>query len=168
MTHDWPSNLGLDPGAVTALEKDHEAIPALANWIEGVDFIQAGRAEGIAAVILPVFHREFFPRFDRPTPPEVRRMLHSLAQERFGRLYLPDRGIVRFDPPPVLQEPLRPLPENRRRDPHVEFFRRANPGHEQGDELVCLAEFAPWNFTRVAQRIIAASFQPAAPEAVAG
>ena len=57
MTHDWPSNLGLDPGAVTALEKDHETLE-ITEWTEGVDFMQAGRAERIAGVLLPAFHRE--------------------------------------------------------------------------------------------------------------
>ena len=58
MTHDWPSNLGLDPVKVRTLEQAHEETPGLASWIEGVDFVQAGTADRIAGIILPVFHHE--------------------------------------------------------------------------------------------------------------
>jgi hypothetical protein len=42
----------------------------------------------------------------------------------------------------------------RRRDPHVAFFERKNPGHQQGDELCCLAPLARENFTTAAYRVM--------------
>jgi hypothetical protein len=34
----------------------------------------------------------------------------------------------------------------------VEFFQKLNPGHAQGDELVCLARFHPDNLTPYIRR----------------
>jgi hypothetical protein len=35
----------------------------------------------------------------------------------------------------------------------VAFFLEKNPGHGQGDELVCLAEVSPTNLTRAGLRL---------------
>jgi hypothetical protein len=35
----------------------------------------------------------------------------------------------------------------------VAFFARRNPGHERGDELVCLARVAPDNLTALGRRL---------------
>ncbi len=44
--------------------------------------------------------------------------------------------------------------EQRLGDPHVEFFVRANPGHADGDELVCLTELTPTNLTPAGRRMV--------------
>ena len=102
---------------------------------------------------LPVFWREFWPRHDTPAPPEVRALLDFLGKERFGPLYLPDRGIVRFPEPQVLREGFDEVPEGRLADPHVAFFLEANPGWVRGDELVCLTELAEGNLTAAGRRM---------------
>jgi hypothetical protein len=102
---------------------------------------------------LPVFWREFRPRHDGPTPPEVRLLMDFLANQRFGPLYDPSAGVVRFPEPQVLREGLDEVPEGRLADPHVAFFLEKNPGWVQGDELVCLTEIAEGNLTAAGQRM---------------
>lgn len=102
---------------------------------------------------LPVFWREFWPRHDAPAPPGVRSLLDFLAAERFGPLYLPDRGIVRFPEPQVLRDGFDEVPEGRLADPHVAFFLETNPGWVRGDELVCLTEIAEGNLTAAGRRM---------------
>lgn len=102
---------------------------------------------------LPVFWREFWPRHDATTPPEVQALGDFLAKERFGSLYLPDRGIVRFPEPQVLREGFDEVPEGRLADPHVAFFLETNPGWVRGDELVCLTEIAAGNLTAAGRRM---------------
>jgi hypothetical protein len=102
---------------------------------------------------LPVFWREFHPRFDTTPPPAVRDRLDFLATERLGRRYRPDRGIARLEPPQVLRPELRAIPRARRDDPHVAFFLDRNPGWPQGDELVCLTEICFENLTAAGQRM---------------
>jgi len=104
---------------------------------------------------LPVFWREFTPRFDDITPPDRQPLLLHLARERFGAQYAPDSGIVRFDNPQRLRGVLQTVPPERMADPHVDYFLKRNPGHASGDELVCLTELAPDNFTPAGRRMVA-------------
>jgi hypothetical protein len=80
--------------------------------------------------LLPVFSDIFYPRFDRETPDNVRSLMHSILKEGY-------RGI----------------PENRLGDPNIAFFAERNPGHLQGDELVCFCELAEEKLTRLGKRM---------------
>ncbi|MBN1306260.1 MAG: hypothetical protein JXA13_17635 [Anaerolineales bacterium] len=103
---------------------------------------------------LPVFYKEFFPRFDQPTPPQMQALMNYLACQRFGTEYHEDLGIVRFTQGAT---PLRcgvaEVTEERIKDPHIAFFLSRNPGHVQGDELVCLTRVHPDNFTPAGWRV---------------
>ncbi|MFZ1140740.1 MAG: hypothetical protein WB781_27655 [Candidatus Sulfotelmatobacter sp.] len=104
---------------------------------------------------LPLFWREFFPRFNSQTPWHWKRLTDVLAAERFGRAYDASTGVVRFHSPQRLRDPLATVPAGRRIDPHVGFFLSCNPGHTLGDELVCLAELSPENLTPAGRRMAA-------------
>ena len=105
---------------------------------------------------LPVFWRRFHPRWDEPLPAAVRALRDALAGERFGGLYDPAAGVVRFPEPQRLRPELAAVPPGRARDPHVDFFRRVNPGYLDGDELVCLTELSPDNLTPAGRRMVEA------------
>jgi hypothetical protein len=102
---------------------------------------------------LPVFWRDFWPRFDAATPPTEKARLAFLARELLGDLYLEEEGIVRFPEPQKLREGLDDIPEGRLADPHITFFLERNPGWREGDELVCLTEIAEGNLTRAGRRM---------------
>ncbi|HWY02283.1 MAG TPA: GNAT family N-acetyltransferase [Candidatus Acidoferrum sp.] len=104
---------------------------------------------------LPLFWREFFPRFDSQTPSHWKRLTDLLAGERFGRAYDARTGVVHFHNPQRLRPPLATVPAGRQRDSHVTFFLSSNPGHEQGDELVCFTELSPHNLTPAGRRMAA-------------
>lgn len=104
---------------------------------------------------LPVFWREFFPRFDCRTPANAQRLLEQLARERYGAAFDPKTGCVRFSHPQRLRGTLATIPPGRERGPHVEFFLTRNPGHAAGDELVSLTEIAEGNLTSAGRRIVA-------------
>ena len=103
---------------------------------------------------LPLFCREFFPRYDAPTPSGTRLLLDELAGIKFGAEYHREDGVVRFAEPAPLRPGVAEIDETRLRDPHVAFFAHANPGHSRGDELVCLAELAPSNLTPAGRRFL--------------
>jgi hypothetical protein len=103
---------------------------------------------------LPVFWREFYPRFDVATPVNQKNLLDQLACERFGEQYNSEKGIVRFKQPQKLRSGLDAVPAGRNTDPHVAFFLKQNPSHFLGDELVCLTELADENLTRAGRRMI--------------
>lgn len=103
---------------------------------------------------LPVFWRQFWPRYDAATPEDVSGLLLHLARARFGSCFDAERGVVRFPHPQRLREHLASPPEGRQRDPHVQFFLERNPGHADGDELVCLTELSDANLTRAGGRMV--------------
>jgi hypothetical protein len=102
---------------------------------------------------LPVFWRDFWPRPESDTRPEMRDLLDHLARERFGSLFDAAAGVVRFPEPQVLREGFDAIPEGRLADPHVAFFLEQNPGWAQGDELVCLTELTEDNLTPAGRRM---------------
>ncbi len=104
---------------------------------------------------LPVFFREFYPRFDAAAPAGSRGLLDRLACERFGRQYDAAAGVVRFERPQVLAPDLIALPEGRIPDPHIAFFLQRNPGFVRGDELVCLTRIDERNLTPAGRRMAA-------------
>jgi hypothetical protein len=103
---------------------------------------------------LPVFWREFYPRFDAPIPARLHKLRDHLAHERFGEQYDSLAGLVRFLRPQRLRGQLKLIPAERLTDPHVAHFLAHNPGHVAGDELVCLTELCPENLTAAGRRMI--------------
>lgn len=113
---------------------------------------------------LPVFFREFYPRYDRPMPPRLQRILKALASERFDGDFDLENGIVRAGRDQYrLRDRLAAIPTKRLRDPHIEHFRRLNPHSGRGDELCCLAPLTRENFTSAAWRVIYAGNREACP-----
>ena len=103
--------------------------------------------------LLPVFWREFFPNCMQGTPAEVRSTVDEVASALFGASYDAQAGTVRFDSPQPLRPELSRIPETRFADPHVRFFVSANPGHVEGDELVCWARLTHDNLTAAGARM---------------
>lgn len=100
---------------------------------------------------LSTFFKEFYPRHDQATPITTQALMDQLAHDKFQANYA--EGLVRFPRPQVLTPELCQIPPERLKDPHVAFFERVNPGHANGDELVCLAEIAYDNVTRAGLRV---------------
>jgi hypothetical protein len=134
-------------------------------WVAGVEASRARLPSGRCFWLLltsgfrtyrflPVFWRDFFPRFDVFTPPRTRQLLNHLAQERFGPQFDSARGIVRFAQPQKLRGRLNGVPSGRENDPHVAFFLSRNSEYAEGDELVCLTELCPENLTLAGRRMM--------------
>lgn len=103
---------------------------------------------------LPVFWRDFYPRFDLPFEPGRQKLLQFLAEAQYGELFERETGLVRFPRPQCLRGELGDVPEGRRADRQVAFFLERNPGFAQGDELVCLTEICEANLTPAGRRMV--------------
>ena len=140
--------------------------PVLARgWIAMVKGVQASLPAGRCLWLLlsagfrtyrflPVFWRDFWPRWDAEMPEEVRALRDAIALERFGDCHDPEAGVVRFAMPHRLTNALAAVPDGRDDDPHVAYFFRKNPGWREGDELVCLTEIDDENLTPGGRRMI--------------
>lgn len=103
---------------------------------------------------LTVFYKEFYPCYNRTTPPEMQALMDQLAAQRFGAEYHPELGVVRFMKGATpLKDGVAEVTEERLHDPHVAFYVARNPGHLQGDELVCITRVHPDNFTAAGKRV---------------
>ncbi len=102
---------------------------------------------------LPVFAQEFCPRYDTPMADDCLARMNFLAKRYYHSAYDKTSGIVRLSHPQILREGLRSIPVGRQSDRHIRFFMDKNPGHLQGDELVCFTEICEANLTRAGQRI---------------
>jgi hypothetical protein len=103
---------------------------------------------------LSVFYRMFYPRYDVDTPADARALMAALAEQRFGADYCVQTGIVRFKTgATALRDGIATPTDERLSDPHVRFFIDNNPGHNDGDELVCLTRVDRDNFTAAGRRM---------------
>jgi len=103
---------------------------------------------------LTVFYKEFYPRYDQPTPPEMQSIMEYLARQRFGSDYHCEEGVVRFhNGATPLRDGIAEVTQERLHDPHIAFYLEKNPGHVNGDELVCITKIHPDNFTPAGKRM---------------
>lgn len=104
-------------------------------------------------LMLPLFFETFIPSVSRSEPVELRRVLDSVASERFGDIYDPELSIARMGRD-FLKESLAYVPPNKMDNPHVQFFLERNPGFARGDELVCLTAIDKANFCDCTLRLV--------------
>ncbi len=105
-------------------------------------------------LFLPLFFREFFPRYDRSTPPLEQHIIDSLGRLKFPGEYRD--GIVRVsEQRECFRSDLAKPSPGRLRNDHVKFFVTQNPNFARGDELVCLTEFSFANTKRMAHEKLA-------------
>ena len=103
---------------------------------------------------LPVFFKAFYPSFAHSSPEHVRRIMHRLALRKFPNEYDAASGVVRFREATPLKAGVAEITDLRLRDPHVAFFKRVNPKHVLGDELVCLTVVDYSNLTKAGRRMV--------------
>ena len=65
--------------------------------------------------------------------------IDHLARRQYDDHWDPGRGIVTRSGWKRLRPTSAPIDDHARNDPNVRFFEEANPGHAEGDKLVCLA-----------------------------
>ena len=105
--------------------------------------------------------REFWPRRGRETPADTAAFIDKLATDRYGADWNRATGVVRRSGYKQLRPHTAPVEGKLRSDPDVSFFESANPGHGEGDMLVCLAPLTVRNlFGAIARATVAAVRAP--------
>ena len=104
---------------------------------------------------LPTFYKEFYPRYDQITPPELEKLMSTFASKIYGSNYIADQDIVNFnrDSTP-LRNGVAHIDSTRMKDPHIAYFLEKNPGYISGNELVCITEIRDDNYTRAGRRML--------------
>lgn len=105
-------------------------------------------------LLLPRNFAEFWPRHERPTPEPAAALIDQLAGHTYGPAWRPARGIAVRSGQKRLRESAAPLAAGLDAGPDVEFFARANPGHAEGDMLVCLCPLSLRNWLSVGRKML--------------
>jgi hypothetical protein len=104
--------------------------------------------------VLRLFFRDYAPRAGTSDPGAFRDVADAFGYGKYPAFYQPSSRLIVF---PGETQRIRPgSPEaidHRRSDPDLLFFDKMNPGHERGNELVCVAPIREDNFTAVARRL---------------
>ncbi|MFZ5952227.1 MAG: hypothetical protein ACOYXC_16105 [Candidatus Rifleibacteriota bacterium] len=103
---------------------------------------------------LPAYFHEFFPRHDAQTPAEMQNILDAAATFLFGSRYEPSSGIIKLEHPTPLREVIAPPGEERRKNPHIDFFLNRNPGYVNGEELACITQLGVDNIKPFVKRLL--------------
>ncbi|WP_394831083.1 hypothetical protein LVJ94_31685 [Pendulispora rubella] len=83
---------------------------------------------------------EHWPHFRHGLPERQRGLRDALARRKFGDAWKPERGVVSFgEKQAVLKGHVAPFTDEVRAMEEIQFFMKANPGFETGDELVIVA-----------------------------
>jgi hypothetical protein len=105
-------------------------------------------------LLLPRNFREFWPRLERKTPAPERALIDHLAAATYGEAWRPQFGIVARSGKKRLRADAAPLNRNVPLTPELRFFSTSNPGHADGDMLVCLCPLTLSNWISVGVRAI--------------
>lgn len=106
---------------------------------------------------LPAFFKEFYPRWDKETPPFERQLIAALASAKYPLNFDSATGLVQFpEPAGNLRTEFADIPSHRQDDPHVRFFVHRNPRWALGSELCCIADFSPENLRPTTLRLVGA------------
>jgi hypothetical protein len=99
--------------------------------------------------------RHFWPRHDCPTPEWERGFIGHLGDHVYGDDWQPARGIVVRSGLKRLRPGTAPPDDKLIGDADFEFFTRSNPGHAEGDMLVCLCPLTARSWFGVAAKALA-------------
>jgi hypothetical protein len=84
---------------------------------------------------------EHYPRFERPTPPHIQRIMDAFYTALYPQHYDACSGLIRIPGESCrLQDGVASIaPALLQTNPRVAFFQRRNPTWQQGSELACMA-----------------------------
>ena len=96
---------------------------------------------------LPLFFKRYFPAADPSRHwAEGGKLAELFSTRLFPDSWQPSCGVIHFNENHgQVNAALAKDTRRRTHHPQVDFFLRNNPGFDEGDELVCLAELAPGN-----------------------
>jgi hypothetical protein len=105
-------------------------------------------------LLLPRNFHTYWPRYDQPTPEPRAALIDQLATETYGPAWRPARGVAVRSGQKRLRESAAPLELRPDAGPDLQFFARMNPGHAEGDMLVCLCPLTVSNWLSVARKAL--------------
>jgi hypothetical protein len=93
--------------------------------------------------------KNFYPRYNIVTPPEMRALIEKLAMQIYPEHFDRQTQIIKVGGVLYkLKKQIAPIGERERQIPDINFFDQMNPNWQQGDELCCIGHFDLGFFTK--------------------
>ena len=105
-------------------------------------------------LLLPRNFRDYWPRHDVSTPEPCAALIDQLATEMYGPAWRQARGLVVRSGQRRMRSTTAPLVLDADAEPDLRFFAAANPGHSEGDMLMCLCPLTLANWLSLARRAL--------------
>lgn len=96
----------------------------------------------------------YWPRPDEPTPEPCAALIDQLATRTYGPAWRPARGLAVRSGQKRLRETAAPLIVGPDTSADLAFFARTNPGHAEGDMLICLCPLTVSNWLSVGRKAL--------------
>ncbi|MCF8018011.1 MAG: hypothetical protein K9L62_01305 [Vallitaleaceae bacterium] len=104
---------------------------------------------------MSIYFNDYYPNHASNTPEFEQAIMHSYATIKYGDAYIKETGIIMNNGEnDYLKDGVAPVDKKAMLNPVNRFFIEKNPGHEKGDELVCLARFSRENLKDAFFRVI--------------
>lgn len=104
---------------------------------------------------MSIYFHDYYPNKSVDTPPYEQEIMDTYAIKKYGETYIKETGIiVNMGDNDFLKDGVAPVNEKAKLNRVNRFFIDKNPGHEKGDELVCLARFSHDNLKDAFFRVI--------------
>jgi hypothetical protein len=105
-------------------------------------------------LLLPRNFQTFWPHPERAMPERERALRDHLALRTYGSAWRPDKGIVLRSAQKRMKPDVDRLNLNIPVTPDMKYFSHANPGHGEGDMLVCLCPLTISNWISIGIRAV--------------
>ncbi|MFY9512549.1 MAG: hypothetical protein WAQ05_16400 [Rubrivivax sp.] len=105
-------------------------------------------------LLLPGNLRDYWPRRNAETPAWEAQFIAEYGSRRYGEAWQ-GAGTVRASPKKRLLPTAAPLRADASRQPELAFFEQRNPGHADGDALLCLVPLTWANAWQLLKRAVA-------------
>ncbi len=107
--------------------------------------------------LLPLFFKDFFPRYGGTQDPLLPPLLAAIARSRFAEAYQKSTNVIQLQNPTPLKPGVAEVSDRELRNPHVRYFLENNPGFASGEELACIGELRAENLTAAGLRMLGES-----------
>lgn len=118
-------------------------------------------------LLLPRNLREFWPRYDRTTPCWEAALMEHYGRLKYGEAWQ-GAGVVARSPRKRLLPHTAAFGTALLQDPNLAFFARVNPGHAEGDMLLCLCPLTFGNWWGIVSRSVLRALRRRGPPAASG
>lgn len=105
--------------------------------------------------ILPTFFDEFYPNYHTQAPERIAQIMKAFGTTKFPEEYNISTGVVEYKlAKDRLKNGVADICEKQLKDKHVQFFLQQNPGHAEGNDLVCITRLHPSNVRDSARKLL--------------